>query len=191
MRLLHHLLHRFAACRRLRGDTICSLSTCIGTYSRPDAGILRIRNVLPVFSITPFHHDFREPCAVCHVPCGTVRRIPYTRAPPFYWAFFASSPRSLRRRISNEPLQFDKSSVPSPTKLSPLFPFAWSNQARAHKSPNFGRRGVVPLFGVRTGIIRELDRIYRNELCNHCKLHRLFQTGSKWWYLEFSVGSMS
>lgn len=38
---------------------------CIGicTYSRSDAGIPRICNVLPVFSITPFHHDFRKPCA--------------------------------------------------------------------------------------------------------------------------------
>ena len=35
----------------------------IYTYSRSDAGIPRICNVLPVFSITPFHHDFRKPCA--------------------------------------------------------------------------------------------------------------------------------
>lgn len=38
---------------------------CIGIciYSRSDAGIPRICNVLPVFSITPFHHDFCKPCA--------------------------------------------------------------------------------------------------------------------------------
>lgn len=79
MRLLHHLLHAVSLHAEdgtrytvlgLRGDTICSLSIAsvytyiyIYTYSRSDAGIPRICNVLPVFSITPFHHDFRKPCA--------------------------------------------------------------------------------------------------------------------------------